>query len=77
MNPEAKPAKSVDQNEDILKHQLPPPPAETASRASADEAKAMDEAAEILDEEVKTLAPWLWIVGLLLILAGLLLAVWM
>lgn len=54
---------------------LPPPPAETASPATADEAKAMDEAAEIVDEEVKALAPWLWITGLLLILAALLVAV--
>lgn len=54
---------------------LPPPPAETASPATADEAKAMDEAVEIVEEEAKALAPWLWITGLLLILAGLLVAV--
>ena len=54
---------------------VPPPPAETASPATADEAKAMDEVAEIVDEEVKALAPWLWISGLLLILAALLVAV--
>ncbi len=63
-------ADSADMLEDI-----PPPPAETASPATADEAKALDEIAEAVDQETKALAPWLWISGLLLILAGLLVAV--
>jgi hypothetical protein len=35
----------------------------------------MDEIVEVVDQETKALAPWLWISGLLLILAGLLVAV--
>ncbi len=48
------------------------PPAELASAATADEAKAMDEAADAVAAESRGLPPWIWIGGLIAIIAGLL-----
>lgn len=54
---------------------VPPPPTELASAATVDEAKAMDEAAEIAEEAERALPPAVWIGVLLLIVGGILLVV--
>lgn len=53
----------------------PPPPTELASPATADEAKAMDEAAEAVETAERSLPPAVWIGILLLLIGGILLVV--
>ncbi|MFD2262527.1 carbon monoxide dehydrogenase subunit G [Lacibacterium aquatile] len=53
----------------------PPPPTELASPATADEAKAMDEVAEAVENAERSLPPAVWIGILLLLIGGILLVV--
>lgn len=68
LTPPADAAPATTEAELIAAGALPPPPPELLAPAEADEAEAMDDA----QQQAKSLPPWIWVGGLLILVALLL-----